>query len=42
MNVTYLIKEVKIMNLWIRVAQLSVTIINEVITIMKDTQSGGK
>lgn len=30
------------MNLWIRVAQLSVTIINEVITIMKDTQSGGK
>lgn len=30
------------MNLWIRVAQLSVTIINEVITMMKDTQSGGK
>ncbi|PJM58072.1 hypothetical protein C7P86_13305 [Staphylococcus aureus] len=27
---------------WIKVAQLSVTVINEVIEIMKEKQSGGK
>lgn len=27
---------------WIKVAQLSVTIINEVIDIMKENQNGGK
>lgn len=30
------------MNNWIKVAQISVTVINEVINIMKEKQNGGK
>ena len=30
------------MNNWIKVAQISVTVINEVIDIMKEKQNGGK
>lgn len=41
MNATYYKKEASNMN-WIRVAQLSVTVINEVIDIMKEKQNGGK
>ena len=41
MNVTYYEKEENNMN-WIKVAQLSVTVINEVIDIMKEKQNEGK
>ena len=41
MNVIYYKKEENNMN-WIKVAQLSVTVINEVIDIMKEKQNGGK
>ena len=41
MNVIYYKKEANNMN-WIKVAQLSVTVINEVIDIMKEKQNGGK
>ena len=41
MNVIYYKKEESNMN-WIKVAQLSVTVINEVIDIMKEKQNGGK
>ena len=41
MNVIYYKKEENNMN-WIKVAQLSVTVINEVIEIMKEKQNGGK
>lgn len=41
MNVIYYKKEENKMN-WIKVAQLSVTVINEVIDIMKEKQNGGK
>lgn len=30
------------MNNWIKVAQISVTVINEVIDIMKEKQNGGR
>ena len=41
MNVIYYKKEENNMN-WIKIAQLSVTVINEVIDIMKEKQNGGK
>ncbi len=41
MNVIYYKKEENNMN-WIKVAQLSVTVINEVMDIMKEKQNGGK
>ena len=41
MNVIYYKKEENKMK-WIKVAQLSVTVINEVIDIMKEKQNGGK
>lgn len=41
MNVIYYKKGENNMN-WIKVAQLSVTVINEVIDIMKEKQNGGK
>lgn len=41
MNVIYYKNEENNMN-WIKIAQLSVTVINEVIDIMKEKQNGGK
>ena len=41
MNVIYYKMEENNMN-WIKVVQLSVTVINEVIDIMKEKQNGGK
>ncbi len=41
MNVIYYKKKENNMN-WIKVTQLSVTVINEVIDIMKEKQNGGK
>ena len=41
MNVIYYKMEENNMN-WIKVAQLSVTVINEVIDIMKEKQNEGK
>ena len=38
----YLLQKGRVIMNWIKVAQLSVTVINEVIEIMKEKQNGGK